>query len=102
MEVVLLATLFEVVLGAAFRLLLACLAGTAFFAGRALSVLFLAVAFDTVALFAFCFAADFAFTARLAVLEDARLAADRVVDRRKPFERLLLIWVSSTKAAQVI
>jgi len=69
------------------------LAGTAFLAGRALSGLFLAAAFDTVALLAFCFAAGFAFTARLAVLEDARLAPDRVVDRRKPFERLLLIWV---------
>jgi hypothetical protein len=75
-----------------------CLAVVAFFAGRAFTALFRTEPFetaprDTVALFAFGFEAGLAFTARFAVLEDAFFTAVRAVDRRKPFERLLLIWV---------
>jgi len=53
----------------------------------------LGAALAAVALLAFGFEADFAFTARFAAFEEVRFAAVRAVDRRKPFERLLLILV---------
>ena len=86
------------VFAAGFLLFETGFAGEDFFAGLALAASlragFLeAAAFETVALFAFGFEAGFAFTARFAVFEDVLLAVVRAVDRRKPFERLLLIWV---------
>ena len=85
----------------AFRLFAARLGGAAFFAGRALTVAFTAVfragAFAAVALLALGFEAVFALTARFAVLAEVRFAADRDVDRRKPFVRLLLILMSNLK-----
>ena len=82
--------------GAGFLLLVECLADAAFLVGRALDEPFRAAALetvprDTVALFAFGFEADLALTARFAVFEDVRLTVVRADDRRKPFERLLLI-----------
>jgi hypothetical protein len=82
--------------GAGFLLLVECLADAAFLVGRALAEPFRAAALeavprDTVALFAFGFEADLALTARFAVFEDVRLTVVRADDRRKPFERLLLI-----------
>ena len=68
--------------------------GAAFFGdGFAFAELFLAAALATVARFALTFEAGFAFTARFAAFEEVRFAAVRAVDRRKPFERLLLILV---------
>ena len=90
--------LLAVALLASFLLLLAGFAATVLLAAFALTVLFrtvllAAVVLDTVARFAFGFEADFVLTARFAVLEDALFDVDRAVDLRKPFERLLLIWV---------
>lgn len=92
------AAFFAATFGAGFLPFVECLAAVAFFAGRAFTVLFRTEALetaprDTVALLAFGFEADLAFTARFAVFEDVLFTAVRAVDRRKPFERLLLIWV---------
>jgi hypothetical protein len=79
-------------LAAGFLALTLCLEGAAFFVdGLALAAVFLAATLATVALFAFGFEAGFVFTARFAAFEEVRFAAVRAVDRRKPFERLLLI-----------
>jgi hypothetical protein len=87
-------------LAAGFFDLAARFTGVAFFgAGFALAALFLGAvlvaalgaALVAVARLAFGFEADFALTARFAALEEVRFAAVRAVDRRKPFERLLLI-----------
>ena len=68
--------------------------GLAVFDGRALVAVFavfrLAV-LRALALFAFGLAADLALTARFAVFAEVFFAADRAVDRRKPFVRLLLM-----------
>jgi hypothetical protein len=92
--------------GAGFRLLLERLPDAAFLLSRALGELFRAadletVPRDTVALFAFGFDADLALTARFAVFEDARFTAVRADDRRKPFERLLLILGLISKGCSV-
>ena len=88
------------IFGAGFLLFVECLADAAFLVSRALEELFRAAALeavprDTVALFAFGFDADLALTARFAVFEDARFTVVRADDRRKPFERLLLIFGSN-------
>ena len=88
---------FAAVLFVAFLLLEAGLA-TTFLVALTLTVLFRTEAlaaelFDTVARFAFGFEADLAFTARFAVFEEVRFDVVRADDLRKPFERLLLIWV---------
>jgi hypothetical protein len=93
-------------LGAAFLLLVECLADAAFFAGRVLAEAFRTAALetvprDTVALFALTFEAGFALTARFAVFEDVRLTVVRADDRRKPFERLLLILGLISKGCSV-
>lgn len=82
----------------AFLLLEVDLAATVFLLALAFTVLLRTEAlaaelFDTVARFAFGFEADLALTARLAVLEEVRFDVVRAVDLRKPFERLLLMWV---------
>lgn len=81
--------------GAGLRLLATRLTAVAFLAGLgfgvALRAAFETAVFETVARFAFGFEADLALTARLADFEDVPFAAVRAVDRRKPFERLLLI-----------
>jgi len=92
--------------GAGFLLLVECLADAAFLVSRALGELFRAADFetvprDTVALFAFGFDADLALTARFAVFEDARFTVVRADDRRKPFERLLLILGLISKGCSV-
>lgn len=71
------------------------LAGAAFFAVVfVLAAVFFAATLATVARLAFTFEAGFAFTARFAAFEEeVFFAAVRAVDRRKPFERLLLIVV---------
>ena len=88
----------------AFLPLAGCLAG-AFFTGFALldaaRVVLEAAALETVALFAFGFDADLALTARFAVFEDARFTVVRADDRRKPFERLLLILGLISKGCSV-
>ncbi len=89
-----------------FLLFVECLADAAFLVGRALAELFRAAALeavprDTVALFAFGFDADLALTARFAVFEDARFTVVRADDRRKPFERLLLIFGLILKGCSV-
>jgi hypothetical protein len=88
---------FLVGLGAAFLRLLVYLVEAVFLVGRAFGALLRAGLFAAVALFAFGFEAGFAFTARFAVLADARLAVDRAADRRKPFVRLLLIFCLISK-----
>lgn len=80
-------------LEAAFLPLLVYLLEAVFLVDRAFGEIFRAGPFAAVARFALGLEAGFAFTARFAVLADARFAADRVVDRRKPFVRLLLISV---------
>jgi hypothetical protein len=92
--------------GAGFLLFAECLATVTFFVVRAFAVLFRTEAFetaprDTVALFAFGFEADLAFTARFAVFEEGRFTAVRADDRRKPFERLLLILGLISKGCSV-
>jgi hypothetical protein len=90
----------EATLAAGFLSLALCLDGAAFFvADFVLAAVFFAATFATVALLAFGLEAGLAFTARFAAFEEARFAAVRAVDRRKPFERLLLISFYSTKAA---
>ena len=85
---------FEVAFATGFLGLAARLVGAAFLGdGFALAALFFGAALATVARFALTFEAGFAFTVRLAVFEEVRFAAVRAVDRRKPFERLLLILV---------
>ena len=77
-----------------FLVLAARLAGAVFFGDAfALAALFFGAALATVARLALGFEAGFAFTARFAAFEEVRFAAVRAVDRRKPFERLLLILV---------
>jgi hypothetical protein len=89
---------FAVTLVAGFLDLAARFCGVTFLAvalgaAFALAVLFLGAVLAAVARFAFGFEADLALTARFAALEEVRFAAVRPVDRRKPFERLLLILV---------
>jgi hypothetical protein len=89
------ATGLEDTFATAFLTLAAARLGGATFFGVdfAFAAAFLGAALATVALFALTFEAGFAFTARLAAFEEVRFAAVRAVDRRKPFERLLLILV---------
>lgn len=72
------------------RLFDAAFTGVAFFADLTLAG-FLADAFAAVARFALGLEAALALTERFAVLADDRFVAERAVDRRKPFVRLLLI-----------
>ncbi|HEY6803781.1 MAG TPA: hypothetical protein VI306_09400 [Pyrinomonadaceae bacterium] len=83
----------EVTLTAGFFVFATTLAGAAFLvAGFALAAVFFEATLATVARLAFTFEAGFAFTARFAAFEEeVFFAAVRAVDRRKPFERLLLI-----------
>ena len=94
------------IFGAGFLLFVECLADAAFLVSRALEELFRAaaleaVARETVALFAFAFDTGLALTARFAVFEDARFTVVRADDRRKPFERLLLILGLISKGCSV-
>jgi len=99
-EAFLAAAFLGAIFGAAFFVLAECLAAAAFLAGRALAAVLRAEALetvprDTVALLALGLEAGFAFTARFAVFEDVRLTVVRADDRRKPFERLLLMGLIS-------
>jgi hypothetical protein len=87
---------------AAFLAFVGRFAGTVFFAGRPLAAVFFATDLLAAALLAFGLVADFAFTARFAVLADVLFAEDREVDRRKPFVRLLLMKFNLKKAAQEV
>ena len=64
--------------------------GLAVLDGRALVAVFREAGLTALARLAFALT-DLALTARFAVLADVRFAADRAVDRRKPFVRLLLM-----------
>jgi len=83
----------EVTFAAGFFVFAATFAGAAFLAVVfALAAVFLEATLATVARLAFTFEAGFALTARFAAFEEeVFFAAVRAVDRRKPFERLLLI-----------
>jgi len=86
---------FEAAFAAGFLVFATARFGAAAFFGDGfdLAALFLGAALATVARFALTLEAGFAFTARFAAFEEVRFAAVRAVDRRKPFERLLLILV---------
>ena len=87
------AVFFGAGLGVARLVFVASLGVAAFLAGLAFGAGFLEAVLVAVALLALTLEAGLALTLRFAVFADARLAAERAVDRRKPFVRLLLICV---------
>jgi len=87
---------------AGFLLLLEALTAvflTVFDFGAALDATLRVGVLAAVARFALGLAVDLAFTERFAVFAEVRFAAERAVDLRKPFVRLLLIFLANLKKA---